>query len=481
MSSVNFNNQDYSIKHNLQHKDNSGNPTNFSLSDNSIFMQSAKNNTLSHNQNPSALNGYSNFNTKSYGYPGYGSCPYPPQYQGTPYVNNDTVLVIDDFTNKEIDVDGDGTADISHGQAVSVYAGQDGKQVEEKDISDGDGGLDEEKINSYLQEIIDNPGSVKDVNMSFGAEFSIEDLRTIPGCEDLDASNFKEYSEEVKEFLNNPEEHLEKPDDMSEEDYQAELQSFKLQAQMIDKIEQISAQGVNINIAAGNNGKDNINLSSFAEGDNINIVGATNNLGDKEGYSASGANTYAQGTYNSVVTADGYDINGDGVTDVENDEVSGGDALVNQFAGKSTDLITFDEEDYTTFISELESSEGMSEDTIGKVFNLQLLNQSLDERIAKLEENLENNPDDTKTSEKLEKLQSFKSTIELKQKQGNLLGLCEDEEGNLTPEMFRSRNGQILYDPALTGDGDAIAEIAGTSFASPTDAGQYNPYQETTA
>lgn len=216
------------------------------------------------------------------------------------------VLVIDDFSNKEIDIDGDGKNDLTHGDTVTRYISQNGKDVESFDVSGKDGYLDDKKIHDKLGELVENPGDTKVVNLSLGAEISLEELSEITGVE-ITAENFASEKDNIKAAIKNDPE-------------LAREHGTKLE--IVDYIEQLSAKGIQINIAAGNGGDGTVNFLSLAEGENVNIVGATDQNGDEANYSSDGATVYRQGTYDINETADGYDINGDGVTDVTDEEVS---------------------------------------------------------------------------------------------------------------------------------------------------------------
>lgn len=369
------------------------------------------------------------------------------------------IAVIDDFKNKEIDVDGDGINDLSHGEIVSRYAGQNGDNIQKFDVTtidpkDNQSKLNTDKINKSLETILKNPGDITDINLSSEISFSFKDLGKAINVPNLNKDNYKKYLPQIRAAV---------------EEGCPEI------AKSIKNLEDLSKKGIHISIAAGNNGEDSFNLLSLAQGDNIEIVGATDANNKKTGYTETGSTTFAQGTYDSKKVKGGFDINNDGVADVKNQEVSGkgntDNALVNKFVGKDTDSVLVSENEMNDSVKNLISTlTGLSSDTTGKDFDKVYDPKKMKTTLEEIKANLKRDKNiDEKTKKALNEQIDFLTKVNNEAlKQGKLLTLTLTPDGKIIPLYLDNKNGKIAYDPDNSNDGNAVSCIEGTSFAAPT-------------
>lgn len=261
--------------------------------------------------------------------------------------SGDKVVVIDDFTNTVVDIDGDGVKDLSHGETVArtIESGND-IDVERLNVAeDGSDYLSPNKILSALENIqyrINNGEKIDGVNMSMSVEMSLADLSKEMGI-NLNKINIDEYGDEIRQYISdNGQNSNGKLSGSNSSEYQFENKVITL-------VENLAKQGVKITISAGNGGSNTVNLFSFAGGEskldknnplsNIHIVGATNANNKATSYSSAGETDYAQGSLavnkvdgtsdfnnDGVINASdsGYDWTYDGIPDVFNYEVSSG-------------------------------------------------------------------------------------------------------------------------------------------------------------
>lgn len=241
--------------------------------------------------------------------------------------NNNRYAVVDDFKTKDVDIDGDGTADMSHGDYITTLmkAQNPNIQIDSYDVSnDVDGS---KKISAYDQIAINNYAAV---NMSISKPYSA-DVFNKDGVKDVNQSNFDDRKNEIYNTYKNGDPEYNK---------------------LFNSMEKVTANGTPIFVSAGNEGSDTYNLYSTVPGvtsvgasasseDAVNLQSSNYRIGPKGmtqegdqilGYSAmnSGVDLYGKGSFKSEAVEDkngnvmGYDINGDGKVDIANDKVSGG-------------------------------------------------------------------------------------------------------------------------------------------------------------
>ncbi|MFH0702506.1 MAG: hypothetical protein V2B14_03070 [bacterium] len=215
------------------------------------------------------------------------------------------VAMIDSFDDKTVDIDGDGVADIAHGESTSAMVKS---QCPDANIEEYDG-VTPDSFNSSCEDIADsiNNGKKMDgVNISLAQNMDIDELGEKTGLP-LDRDNLSEYKDQIKNKMKNSKD--------------PKLQTAYKE---IKSIEKITATGTPVYISAGNEGKDSLNLLNLADG--------ATNVGTDHPYSASNdlVNRYEVGNYESRETYDdngdptGYDFTNDYNPDVSMDEVSGG-------------------------------------------------------------------------------------------------------------------------------------------------------------
>jgi hypothetical protein len=219
------------------------------------------------------------------------------------------VAIADDFTSIRCDIDGDGSPDLPHGEVVSRYIRAQNPDVEIVPFN---------SINW-------NPASL------------FESLKKIQQDGHFDAVNIS-----IAKFMEN----LATPENFStwRTDTLRDLQNTEdsggeLTYSLIEQIQQLIQQGIQVYIAGGNNGPQELNKFTLAEG-SIN-VGASDAQGNREGYSANSPfiNRWAQGTYAVRKVQGGFDISGHGEADVLDSEVTGGTSLLRQFIDKPLEQV----------------------------------------------------------------------------------------------------------------------------------------------
>lgn len=267
-----------------------------------------------------------------------------------PAVNSgDKVIVIDDFKNTLIDIDGDSVNDLSHGETVArtIESGNN-INVERLNVAEeGDDSLSTDRIISALENIqtrVNNGEKIDGVNMSMAVEKSLTDLSKELGI-DLNKINIDDYGDEIRQYISDNSQIQGRKGTGGNSD----SSKYSSINDIITLVESLANKGVKVTMASGNGGSNTVNMLSFAGGEtkldknspfnNIHIVGATNANNKVTSYSSNGETDYAQGSlavdkidgtsdFNSdgVINASdsGYDWTYDGIPDVFNYEVSSG-------------------------------------------------------------------------------------------------------------------------------------------------------------
>lgn len=225
------------------------------------------------------------------------------------------IAIVDNFSSKIVDVDGDNIPDLSHGEVVERYLKAENPAVIitrfQIDIDTKSGNIDNASLIKALGDVkkqIDSGEKFDGVNMSLAYEIDLDTLK------DLSPANITKAEPVLRERLFNSSKKLNKD--------QQELKT------RIEAIESITQSDVPVYIAAGNNSVHSYNTLGLAKG--TTQVGALGICGDTLYARNSDVQYYEQGEYivgpsfegdSEVVT--GYDINEDGIQDVDKNEVSG--------------------------------------------------------------------------------------------------------------------------------------------------------------
>lgn len=242
-----------------------------------------------------------------------------------PLANSDKklkVAIVDDFTTKSIFVDGDNTPDIAHGKIMKrfIEEGLPEAQIDSFDIKSSYGAEMLMGTNSQLSSILQNinDGQKYDaLNISLSGFINFSYLSKLMGKQ-ITPENILQYKGEIKKWLDSQKD-LTKITMHNNENLTQENE-------IIQKLDEISAKGVKIYIAAGNSA-DTFNAFSLAE--NVKTVGALDLKGDKmnEFSNNSLINSWALGISQINKVQDskgklGFDITGDGSIDIYADETS---------------------------------------------------------------------------------------------------------------------------------------------------------------
>lgn len=227
------------------------------------------------------------------------------------------IAVIDNFDKKIVDIDADGTPDISHGDLVERYIktqNPDAIITRVEIPTDANNQFDIDIYTKKMNELADRIAAgekIDAVNVSLASEIDLA------GHPSVSPANIKDYKHKVRYDLIN------KVDASSSE----ANQTFK---GCVEATERVSSQGVPVYIAAGNNSETSYNLFGIAEG--TTQVGTIDVAGDTILARNSDVARYEQGEYftgpiydydaSGDQVVEGYDINDDNIPDIKPEEVS---------------------------------------------------------------------------------------------------------------------------------------------------------------
>ncbi len=261
-----------------------------------------------------------------------------------------TIAIVDDFSNKTIDVDGDGAkarvvnaealqnyktelsnskcseeeynrktenyknqlyadwcgkyADISHGEAVEIYAkgSNPNIKIEKYDVgrNNCNGDMAPKKAFDKLSNDVNDGKKIDAVNFSIGTSTSTyQKLCSRTGEWEITPDNVKNHKNSITKEAASP--------DVKE---------------TMEKMTDLTKKDIPVFVASGNNANV-YNLYTAADG--VTSVGGSYSNGDKiKSFSSnSDVDTYEVGYYEVKKTKDGYDINNDGTTDVKFENTTG--------------------------------------------------------------------------------------------------------------------------------------------------------------
>ena len=260
-------------------------------------------------------------------YPGQPVCIAPADKTAVFYTNDmciqperSNIATIDDFKEvKEFDIDGDGVNDFTHGEivekyihATNPYADVSRFQVE----FNADGSIKPESFAKQMNAVSDSlkAGVVYDaVNVSLG-----DDICLANNCA---AAKVGITPENIHDKENNL-----RSDALYNTNAGADPLYQKVKG-YIQSTEKVTAEGVPVHVAGGNDNKDSYNLLGIAKG--TIQIGAVDRNGNKVHTVNSDIERYEQGRFETATIYDddfnivGFDINEDGTADIMANEVSG--------------------------------------------------------------------------------------------------------------------------------------------------------------
>lgn len=227
------------------------------------------------------------------------------------------VLVLDDFIERDIDINDDDTCDITHGELVSkiIEAGLPEYNVDKIDahircFSDSD----------YKQELFDNIVRGKKryeaANVSIGPNISYKELSERTGI-DVNRENVASKAKEIKAYLkNHPDDYLMNGNIFMN----AKMGGI---ADFLDVLDSLNAKGTKVYVSTSNSGPHYLNLVSLADG--AVVVGSADSTGIKDYTSVNSlVKRFCDDAVKISKTNDGYSIDGGKTTAFVNSEVTKG-------------------------------------------------------------------------------------------------------------------------------------------------------------
>jgi len=237
------------------------------------------------------------------------------------------VLVIDNFpgdrTNSPVmDLDGNGTYDIMHGEFVASLVELHGQETIRANVSTPSLTPQVlEVLNFYADKIERGELEISWINFSQGASREFADLDKVLGLRDtINHRNVHEYAQRVLEAL-----WTKKPDLQLRELY--------------DVFQRLARLGVPVIIAAENSGYKEVNFYSLFP--NVYSVGELDLAGRKTYYSADNSTVtlWRRGNIESYAVEGGLDFNSDGRADIPFTPVPIPDELLQSMAGKRAESL----------------------------------------------------------------------------------------------------------------------------------------------
>ena len=242
-----------------------------------------------------------------------------------------TIAVVDfcDNSDSDIDLDGDGKGDMAHGNVVAnlIKATFKNSDVYTFDITQNSAGTTNERLVASLESIINELKSGTEkydaLNMSLSSRITYSALSKALG-KTITKDNVSQYQSEIRNWLLT----------------QGSKNGYTTTAKVVQLIEQIEALGCDVYIAAANvndGTDDELNLYTIAN--NTTSVGALSKSGGKASFSFDNSmiDTWALGEIEVKKVKDssgkllGYDLNNDGVVDINGSFTSGGANSANPF------------------------------------------------------------------------------------------------------------------------------------------------------
>lgn len=248
------------------------------------------------------------------------------------------VAVVDTFSDKSEDIDGDGVPDLPHGLLVEKILKADGATLDTVQFEVGPGSAMLSGIQAGLEAI--------EHRVAQGERFDAVNLsQALMAPLQYFVNNTRITGENIKDFRNAVlQDHLDLEKDSPRRFPRATDIGVPLPA-ILDSMERLAQKGVKVYIAGGNEGPGQYNMLNLAKG-SIG-VSATDAKGKTTPFSADNSllTKASQGIFSVTKVEGGFDLTGDGTPEVLDSDVSGGEPLVNRFMGKPlASVLATDEE-----------------------------------------------------------------------------------------------------------------------------------------
>lgn len=374
------------------------------------------------------------------------------------------IAIVDSFTKKTKDINGDGCPDLAHGEVVEAIARGNLKYSPEivrfDDKSDGGEPLENDLLDCF--KAIEADKSIKAVNVSIASTTSFSDVNDF--CSDklkkskkgVNADNISANKKELVALLG-----------------EGKTNPLK---KVITSLENI-AKNAAVFIAGGNSAAKEFNLYNFAEGTiGVGCMETNDALKLHHSYTKksafSGDNSllrvFSKGEYdivpmykdNNVV---GYDITEDGVLDIPVTKITGYPAI-NRFVGKDIDELAAVDDDYKK-VKELQLAKNWGVETNITDGDM----KSLMKKLYSLDKLLDYDIVDVDTvSRSITKghFATLGSALNMKESLRK-----QDAEENLAYPiiLFKVSDGKVVYNPHISIRGDiSVGTLKGTSYSTPT-------------
>jgi len=222
-----------------------------------------------------------------------------------PQKRNKDIAIVDDFKTKDICIDFDSTPDVSHGEVIKrfIQEGLPQANIDTFQITKSNGATYAPALKSVLDKI--QKGHKYDaLNLSMSAPVDFTYLSKKVGKQ-ITPDNVVQNADNIKKWIN------------SEKNDKTVIQL----KEALEQLDKISAGGVQIYVAAGNEGKNKFNLLNLAK--NAKVVGSVNSKGQKTNFTED--NSFVKNwdlgifpikrAYNSKGKL-GFDYTGDGSVDI---------------------------------------------------------------------------------------------------------------------------------------------------------------------
>lgn len=333
-------------------------------------------------------------------------------------------FVVDEFQKREIDVDGDGVADLSHGEVIElvIQSRAPGVKINRMELPLGvfrGAGLNH--LDKYFREILqflDQGGKCAGVNLSLSSGVRFIDARI---------NNDRTTPENIFQRRDAVKSHL------ASWYNERKLGPWK---EAIEAIE-VVAKRCPVYVGAGNDGNQKLNSLTLADG--VHNVGAVDAQGVKTYFTPTHSliHRFARGVLAVHKVAGGYDLTGSGRAEVLDQQVSGGKSKLEYFTDKPLSETLMPEAQFNLIYKQLMEQGGTSLKNRHD-FNDRLLSAEQMVRLGLLTGQYADKP-----------LYGYVAGGELK-------GLFKADIA-----------GRVVYDPDNSGRSGAVNEINGTSFAAP--------------
>lgn len=337
-------------------------------------------------------------------------------------------VFLDSYSKKELDIDGDGVPDVSHGTLMERIALSQCPSLEVSSFDVMSQGSDYLHLNlgaalNSLRQFVREGVNVDGVNISLASEASLP--------KPDEGNLLKNRNQFFNGFITH------NPDLLP----------------VLTGIRELINRSIPVYVAAGNSGQQPrlYNVFNLVEGSTN--VAATDAKGKMAPYSTNNSltNCYEQGSMAVIKVKGGYDITGDGKADIRDDEVSGGEPFAARFIGKPGRQVIATAKDLGKLGEALAQNHfSLSFEPLKKLAGISILT----EKLFKVED--------------LHQLGVLSaSQYEYYRGMGDYLAMQPRhymQKGQWEPFRLDSRN-RVVYDPDGSGKKGAVNCIHGTSGA----------------